>query len=44
MPRRRKSAPVEIPWEIMTMSPPWRPFTVSAKIPRITKPMWATEV
>ena len=33
-----------MPWEIMTISPPWSPFTVRAKTPSTTKPMWATEV
>ena len=44
MPSRRNRAPVLMPWEIMTTSPPWRPFTVRAKTPRTTKPMCATEV
>ena len=30
--------------EIMTNSPPCRPFTVSANTPMTTNPMWATDV
>ena len=43
MPIRKKSAPVEIPWLIMTIKAPCTLFTVSAKMPSITKPRWLTE-
>ena len=44
MPSSRNSAPVEMPWLIMTTMPPCRPFSVRAKIPMTTNPMCATDV
>ena len=43
MPIRKNSAPVEMPWLIMTISAPCTLSTVSAKMPSITKPRWLTD-
>jgi hypothetical protein len=43
MPMRRKSAPVEKPWLIITMSAPCTLCKLPPQIPSITNPRWLTE-
>jgi hypothetical protein len=43
MPTSRNRAPVEIPWLTICTTPPWMPWVVMAKVPRMMKPRWATE-
>lgn len=43
MPIMKKSAPVEMPCETITIIAPWTLSTVLPQIPSMTKPRWETE-
>jgi len=43
MPTIMNSAPVEMPWLIIWITPPWMPIWVAAKTPSMVKPRWLTE-
>jgi hypothetical protein len=43
IPTARNRAPVESPWLIIWITPPWSPCVFIAKSPSMTKPRWLTE-
>ncbi len=43
MPIRKKSAPVERPWLIMTIRAPCTLCSVAAQMPSMTNPRWLTD-